>query len=191
VQVVREVRPDACIFVFPFLAKPTFSGRVILHVADLCYRKTGLGDWLHPRTTSLFNTIMRRLNSESKQSIIATPQALQAIFRVAACEGPEIAAKPDLSHVPYLANRKAYLLYTEGDQWCPRWVWDAWPEDRRVDLSHVPHAFPCQDKDDEQVALALLRVVEQLHANAQLTENGDCHPLPDPHPDPTLARARL
>lgn len=47
----------------------------------------------------------------------------QAIFRVAACEGPEIAAKPDLSHVDVEGGR-AYLIYTKGDQWCPTWVWE-------------------------------------------------------------------
>lgn len=60
-------------------------------------------------------------------------------------------------------------MYTEGDEWSPRYVWDSWPAHRRHDLSHVPHAFPCQEQHDREVCAAVLRILEQVHAE----EEGD------------------
>jgi hypothetical protein len=38
-------------------------------------------------------------------------------------------------------------------------VWDEWPEQLRVDLSHVPHAFPCDERHDDEVARAVRRLL--------------------------------
>jgi len=44
----------------------------------------------------------------------------------------------------------------------PRYVWDAWPEERRVDMSHIPHAFPCQEAHDEEVCETVLDIVGRV-----------------------------
>lgn len=74
---VPHLQPDASIFIFPFLARPTLSGRFTLRVADFFYRKTPVGRLLHPTTTSLFNTILRRLSSPTKRSIAASHDILE------------------------------------------------------------------------------------------------------------------
>lgn len=61
-------------------------------------------------------------------------------------------------------------MYTEGDEWSPRYVWDSWPSHRRHDLSHVPHAFPCQEEHDAEVAATVLRILEQVHAEEEEKE---------------------
>lgn len=61
-------------------------------------------------------------------------------------------------------------MYTEGDEWSPRYVWDAFPPHRRHDLSHVPHAFPVAEEHDEEVASTVLRILEQVHAEEEEQE---------------------
>lgn len=62
---------------------------------------------------------------------------------------------------------KVHLVYTEGDEWSPRYVWDAFPPHRRHDLSHVPHAFPVAEAHDAEVAGTVLRILEQVHAEEE------------------------
>ncbi len=86
-----------------------------------------------------------------------------------------MSAKPNpphpTSHEPRTAGErhgtKAFLVYTEGDEWSPRYVWDSWPAHRRHDLSHVPHAFPCQEAHDAEVCATILRILEQVRAEAE------------------------
>ena len=50
------------------------------------------------------------------------------------------------------------MVYTRGDQWCTEDVINKWRDTRRIDLSHVPHAFPCKAKDDEEVLKTLIEI---------------------------------
>lgn len=74
------------------------------------------------------------------------------------------------THTGERHGTKAYLVYTEGDEWSPRYVWDAFPPHRRHDLSHVPHAFPVAEEHDAEVAGTVLRILEQLHAEKETAE---------------------
>jgi hypothetical protein len=200
---VPTLNPHASIYVFPFLARPTLKGRVTLAVADRAYRRHAyIGAALHGIVTRVFDSVLHALSSPAKREQLkpTDPGLLRAIFRVAALEGAEIGAKPDLAHVDIHGafaegwdwvdsdgfigstkinqsihthktgerhGTKAFLVYTEGDEWSPRYVWDSWPEHRRHDLSHVPHAFPCQEEHDAEVCTTILRILEQVHAEEQ------------------------
>ncbi|EKU21507.1 hypothetical protein NGA_0419200 [Nannochloropsis gaditana CCMP526] len=162
--------PIASIYLFPFLSEPSWRGKLQLALADQAYRRTPfLGSAVHGVTSCLFDWVLRFISSPFKRQSLGggiDPETLRAILRVAACERAEIGGKgPDLSHVDMHGERHGsmpYLVYTEGDEWSPRYVWDAWPEERRVDMSHVPHAFPCHEAHDEEVCETVLQIVGKV-----------------------------
>ena len=81
---------------------------------------------------------------------------------------PKPHTKPQKQTIGERHGTKVHLVYTEGDEWSPRYVWDAFPPHRRHDLSHVPHAFPVAEAHDAEVAGTVLRILEQVHAEEEV-----------------------
>ena len=157
------------IYLFPFLQQPTLQGRVTLAIADTIYRKQNglLADLLHEKiVTPAFNSIVCSISdSEKRKHLLTSAKRLFSIFRIAALERYEIGHKRDLSHIYQCSN--TWLVYTRGDQWCTRQVVDNWSDMRKIDLSHIPHAFPCRFKHDEEIVRVLVQIFDNTRPTSQ------------------------